>query len=56
MSSGLYNLGTLLLLVGVVYIGHLAGIPGRWVIVTAFLLLVTGIMAAVSTMRQRDFL
>ena len=54
MSFGLYTLGTLILIAGVVYICHLAHIPQRWVVGIAVLLLGAGIMAAVSNTRQKD--
>ena len=54
MSFGLYTLGTLILIAGVVYVCHLSHIPQRWVIGIAILLLGAGIMGAVSNTRQKD--
>jgi hypothetical protein len=54
MSFGLYTLGTLILIAGVVYICHLAHLPSHWVVAIAILLLGAGIMGAVSSTRQKD--
>lgn len=54
MSFGLYTLGTLILIAGVIYICHLAHIPQRWVIGIAILLLGAGIMGAVTNTRAKD--
>jgi hypothetical protein len=54
MSFGLYTLGTVILIVGVVYVCHLAHVPQHWVVAIALLLLGAGIMGAVSSTRQKD--
>jgi hypothetical protein len=53
-SFGIYAIGTLVLIAGVLYICHLVHLPQRWVIGIAILLLGAGTMGAVSSTRQRD--
>jgi hypothetical protein len=54
MSFGLYTIGTIVLIAGVIYVCHLAHIPQRWEIAIALLLLGAGIMGGVSSTRQKD--
>jgi len=54
MSFGLYALGTLILIVGVVYICHLVHLPTHWTVAIAILLVGGGLMGAVNSTRQRD--
>ncbi len=54
MSFGIYTLGTIILIAGVVYVCHLAHVPERWIIGIAILLLGAGIMGAVSKTRSKD--
>ena len=54
MSFGLYTLGTIILIVGVLYVCHLAHVAQRWEIAIALLLLGGGIMGAVSSTRNKD--
>jgi len=54
MSFGLYTVGTVILIAGVLYACHLAHIPAHWTAVFALLLLGAGIMGAVSSTRQKD--
>ena len=54
MSFGLYTLGTIILIAGVLFICHLMHIPQRWEIGIAILLLGAGIMAAVTNTRGKD--
>jgi len=54
MSFGLYTVGTIILIIGVAYVCHLAHVPQTWVIAICLLLLGAGIMGAVSTTRQKD--
>jgi hypothetical protein len=54
MSFGLYTLGTIILIIGVLYVCHLAHIPQRWETAIALLLLGAGIMGAVSSTRHKD--
>jgi hypothetical protein len=54
MSFGLYILGTIILIAGVVYVCHLAHMPSHWVGAIAIVLLGAGVMGAVSSTRQKD--
>ena len=54
MSFGLYLIGTIVLIAGVVYVCHLAHIPQHWVAAIAVVLLGAGIMGAVSSTRHKD--
>jgi hypothetical protein len=54
MSFGLYTLGTIILIAGVLYVCHLAHVPQRWEVAIALLLLGAGVMGAVSSTRQKD--
>jgi uncharacterized membrane protein HdeD (DUF308 family) len=54
MSFGLYTLGTIILIAGVLYICHLAHMPNTWTAAIAIVLLGAGIMAAVSSTRSKD--
>jgi uncharacterized membrane protein HdeD (DUF308 family) len=53
-SFGLYLIGTLILVIGVIYICHIAHIPQTWTIGIGILLVGAGIMGAVNNTRQRD--
>ena len=54
MSFGLYTVGTIILIAGVLYICHLMHVPQRWEIGIAILLLGGGIMAGVTNTRSKD--
>jgi hypothetical protein len=54
MSFGLYMVGTIVLIVGIVYICHLAHVPQHWVIGLAIVALGAGVMGAVSSTRSKD--
>lgn len=54
MSFGIYTVGTIILIAGVLYICHIMHIPQRWEIGIAILLLGAGIMAAVTNTRSKD--
>jgi hypothetical protein len=54
MSFGLYTLGTIILIGGVLYVCNLAHVPARWEVAIALLLLGAGIMGAVNSTRQKD--
>ena len=53
-SFAIYTLGTVILIVGVLYVCHLAHLPSHWTIAIAILLFGAGIMSAVNSTRQRD--
>jgi hypothetical protein len=54
MSFGLYTLGTIILIIGVLYVCHLARVPSHWTIAIAILLAGAGLMSAVNNTRRRD--
>ncbi len=54
MSFGIYTLGTIILIVGVLYVCHLAHIPQHWMVGIAILLLGAGMMGAVTNTRSKD--
>jgi hypothetical protein len=54
MSFGLYLLGTLILIAGVVYVCHLTHMPSHWVGAIAIVLLGAGVMGAVGSTRHKD--
>ena len=53
-SFAIYLVGTLIVIIGVVYICHIAHMPQTWTIGLAILLIGGGIMGAVNSTRQRD--
>jgi hypothetical protein len=54
MSFALYGIGTLILIIGVVYVCHLVRLPSHWTIALTILLIGGGLMGAVNSTRQRD--
>lgn len=54
MSFALYGVGTLILVIGVLYICHLVHLPTHWTIAVGIVLAGAGLMGAVSSTRQRD--
>ncbi len=54
MSFGLYFLGTVILIGGLVYAGHLMHIPPHWLVVAALVIAGLGIMGGVQGTRQKD--
>ncbi len=54
MSFGLYALGYVIVLVGVLYIAHLMHIPQNWLIGIGLVLVGLGITSAVQNTRHRD--
>lgn len=54
MSFGLYLIGTIVLVIGVGYVCHLAHMPTHWIGAIAIVLLGAGIMGAVSSTRHKD--
>ena len=53
-SFGIYTIGTVILIIGVIYVCHLLHVPQRWIIGVTILLLGAGIMGAVSSTKQKD--
>jgi len=54
MSFGIYTVGTIILVAGVIYICHIAHMPSSWTMGIALVLLGAGIMGAVSSTRHKD--
>lgn len=54
MSFGLYALGFVILIIGLIYGAHLVHMPGRWIAVGAIVLVGVGILSGVKATRQRD--
>jgi cadmium resistance protein CadD (predicted permease) len=54
MSFGLYALGYVIVLIGVLYIAHLMHIPQHWMIGIGLVMLGLGLTTAVQTTRRRD--
>lgn len=54
MSFGLYLLGTIVLVIGVGYVCHLAHLSPHWIAAIIIVLLGAGIMGAVSSTRHKD--
>ena len=54
MSFALYLIGTIVLIIGVVYVCHLAHLPSHWIGAIAIVLLGAGVMGAVSSTRHKD--
>ena len=54
MSFALYGVGTLIVIIGVLYVCHLVHLPSTWTAAIAILLVGAGLMGAVSSTRQRD--
>ncbi len=54
MSFGLYALGYVIVLVGILYIAHLMHIPQNWMIGIGLVLLGIGVTSAVTNTRRRD--
>jgi hypothetical protein len=53
-AFGLYVLGFIVLLGGLIYAAHLLHVPQTWIIVGALVVIGLGIMSAVSRTKQRD--
>jgi uncharacterized membrane protein YdjX (TVP38/TMEM64 family) len=53
-SFALYAIGTLIMIIGVDYVLHIAHIPQHWIIGLTILMLGAGLMGAVNSTRQRD--
>jgi protein-S-isoprenylcysteine O-methyltransferase Ste14 len=52
MSSGVYALGYLIVIIGVLYIAHLMHIPQQWIVAIGIVLLGMGIVAGVQNTRR----
>lgn len=54
MSFGIYLVGIILLIAGVIYAAAILNAPTQWIVVGTLVLLGTGVIAAVKNTRQRD--
>jgi hypothetical protein len=54
MSFGLYALGFLIVIGGLIYGAHLMHVPAHWIAVVAIVLLGIGIVTGVQNTRQKD--
>jgi hypothetical protein len=54
MSFGLYSLGFVLVIAGMIYGAHLMHIPARWIVVGAIIMAGLGIVKGVQATRQKD--
>jgi hypothetical protein len=54
MSFGLYAIGFVIVIGGLVYGAHLLHVPGHWIAVGAVVLLGIGILSGVKATRQKD--
>jgi len=54
MSFGLYTLGVVVVLVGLIYGAHLMHVPPHWIAVGAIVIAGLGILAGVKNTRQKD--
>lgn len=54
MSFGLYSVGFLIVICGLIYAAHLLHVPTHWIAVGAVILLGLGILTGVKATRQKD--
>ncbi|HLY63822.1 MAG TPA: hypothetical protein VKV95_24040 [Terriglobia bacterium] len=54
MSFGLYALGVVLVIGGLIYGGILLHVPAHWIVVGGIVALGFGVLAAVKATRQKD--
>ena len=54
MSFGLYSIGFLLMIGGLIYGAHLLHVPAHWIVVGAIVLLGLGVLTGVKATRQKD--
>jgi hypothetical protein len=54
MSFGIYLVGIVLLISGIVYAATIVHAPVHWIIVAALIMLGAGVVMAVKATRQRD--
>ena len=54
MSFGLYSIGFVIVIGGLIYAGYLLHVPAHWLAVGAVVLLGVGIVTGVKATRQRD--
>jgi hypothetical protein len=54
MSFGLYAIGFVIVIVGLIYGAYLVHMPAHWIAVGAIVLLGVGILTGVKATRQKD--
>lgn len=54
MSFGLYAIGFVLVIAGLIYGAHLMHVPAQWIAVGAIVLLGLGVLTGVKATRQKD--
>jgi uncharacterized membrane protein len=54
MSFGLYAMGFVIMIGGLIYGAHLMHMPTHWIVVGAIVLLGVGILSGVKATRQKD--
>ena len=54
MSFGLYSIGFVLVIAGLIYGAHLMHVPTHWIVVGAIVLLGLGVLTGVKATRQKD--
>lgn len=54
MSFGLYVLGVVVVLAGLIYGAHLMHVPSHWIVVGAIVVAGLGILTGVKNTRQKD--
>lgn len=54
MSFGIYLIGYVILIAGLIYGAHLMHIPAHWIVVGALVLVGLGILTGVKATRQKD--
>ena len=54
MSFGLYSIGFVLMIGGLIYGAHLLHVSAHWIVVGAIVLLGLGVLSGVKATRQRD--
>ena len=54
MSFGLYSIGFVLVIAGLIYGAHFIHVPAQWIAVGAIVLLGLGVLTGVKATRQKD--
>jgi len=54
MSFGLYSIGFVLMIGGLIYGAHLLHVPVHWIVVGAIVLLGLGVLTGAKATRQKD--
>ena len=54
MSFGLYSIGFVIMIGGLIYGAHLLHVPAHWIVVGAIVLLGLGVLTGAKATRQKD--